>query len=194
MSRCLAILWVFITAMEHGPFEDAFPIEHGDLPLLCLDYQRVPFLSARPRKYLSQIDDLESSKEKTEDLETWKPPTWLGWWVYPLLYGNNGSWSTRSHIWNVSSPKKECWIPWPIYQYPSYLWCCWWRKSDEPGHPAIPSKPGINWEDPGKFSVLEPQSHGGGWFRWIFSDFNVFFFCEFFSVQFRREFSGCVCV
>ena len=21
----------------------------------------------------------------------------MGWWVYPLLYGNNGSWSTRSH-------------------------------------------------------------------------------------------------
>ena len=22
-------------AMKHGPFEDVFPIEHGDIPLLC---------------------------------------------------------------------------------------------------------------------------------------------------------------
>ena len=22
-------------AMEHGPFEDVFPIKHGDIPLLC---------------------------------------------------------------------------------------------------------------------------------------------------------------
>ena len=22
--------------MKHGPFEDVFPIEHGDIPLLCL--------------------------------------------------------------------------------------------------------------------------------------------------------------
>ena len=28
----------------------------------------------------------------------WKrKPTELGWWVYPLWYGNNGIWSTRSH-------------------------------------------------------------------------------------------------
>ncbi len=25
-------------------------------------------------------------------------PTDLGWWVYPLLYGNNGSWLTLAHI------------------------------------------------------------------------------------------------
>ena len=25
-------------------------------------------------------------------------PTDLGWWVYPLLYGNNGSWSTLAHL------------------------------------------------------------------------------------------------
>ncbi len=25
-------------------------------------------------------------------------PLLLGWWVYPLLYGNNGSWSTLAHI------------------------------------------------------------------------------------------------
>ena len=26
-------------------------------------------------------------------------PTDLGWWVYPLLYGNNGSWSTLAHMY-----------------------------------------------------------------------------------------------
>ena len=25
-------------------------------------------------------------------------PLLLGWWVYPLLYGNNGSWSTLAHM------------------------------------------------------------------------------------------------
>ena len=28
--------------MENGPFEDVFPIENGDIPLLMLVYQRVP--------------------------------------------------------------------------------------------------------------------------------------------------------
>ena len=27
-------------AMEHGPFEDDFPIENGDIPLLCLFTRR----------------------------------------------------------------------------------------------------------------------------------------------------------
>ncbi len=35
----------------------------------------------------------------TESLSWVYKPLLLGWWVYPLLYGSNGSWSTRSHTW-----------------------------------------------------------------------------------------------
>ena len=31
----IATLWETNMAMENGPFEDAFPIEHGDFPLPC---------------------------------------------------------------------------------------------------------------------------------------------------------------
>ena len=35
----------------------------------------------------------------TESLSWVYKPLLLGWWVYPILYGSNGSWSTRSHTW-----------------------------------------------------------------------------------------------
>ena len=34
MSNLFTLLWTN-KAMENGPFEDDFPIENGDIPLLC---------------------------------------------------------------------------------------------------------------------------------------------------------------
>ncbi len=39
-------------------------------------------------------------------LISWGPINPYCWWVYPLLYGNNGRWSTRSHISNLLLPNQ----------------------------------------------------------------------------------------
>ena len=45
--------------MENGPFEDVFPIEHGDIPLLLV-YQRVRSFFLRLRRALSEQKTLSA--------------------------------------------------------------------------------------------------------------------------------------
>ena len=45
--------------MEHPPFEDVFPIEHGDFPMSCLVFRGVKFLNYLDVLQLLQLSILK---------------------------------------------------------------------------------------------------------------------------------------
>ena len=69
-------------------------------------------------------------------------PLLLGWVSHPLLYGNIGSWSTRSHIWNPSLfcrfQDAICWFFLELFQKGA-----WTLQILDQLHPKTPK--GMSW-------------------------------------------------